>query len=96
LEEGRQELDIETKRVLAAYLATFNTPEGQIVLADLKKSYHDKPFEEHRINDLGYLASRAAQHNVYLKIIRMRQYAAEEIQRTEGVTPVRTPEVIVD
>ncbi len=91
-----EELDRETKKVLAAYLVTFNTPEGQTVLADLKKSFFEKPFEEHRVNEHGYLAYRAAEHNVYLKIIRMRERAAEEIQRTEGVTPARTPDVIIE
>ena len=91
-----EEFTPEAKKVLFAYLSVFNTPDGKIVLDDLRKSYHDKPFDENRMNDVGYLAARATEHNVYLKIVRIRERAAEIIQTAEGVTPARTPEVIID
>jgi hypothetical protein len=90
------ELTHEQKVVLTAYLFTFSSHDGKTVLDDLKKSYLNKPFDESRLNDRGYLVQRATEQNVVLKIIRIMERAADVIQTTHGVKPARTPKVIVE
>lgn len=96
MEDEREKLDRETEITLHAYLTTFASPQGQRVLDDLRKSLHDKPFDENKLDNHSYLVQRATEHNLYLKIVRMRQRAAELIQRMEGVEPTKTPNVVTE
>jgi hypothetical protein len=91
-----EKLDHETETTLHAYLLTFSGSYGQKVLDDLRRSYFDRPFDESRFDDHAYLVARATEHNMYLKIVRLRQRAAERVQTLEGVEPSRTPEVIIE
>jgi hypothetical protein len=86
------ELTKEEKAIHWAYLVTFSSAQGQIVLDDMRKSYQ-KAFDEDRFNDTGHMIQRATEFNVIKKIERIMARAAEEIQRTEGVVPATTPKV---
>ncbi len=91
-----EKLDRDTEITLHAYLLTFSSSDGKRVLDDLRKSYHDKAIPEERFKDTHYLIQREAERNVFLKIIRMMQRAAERVQRLEGVEPAVTPTVITE
>lgn len=96
MEEQEQQLTQAALIVIDAYLRTFSSSYGKIVLDDLRKSFVFRPIDENRLDSLGYLAARAAEKNVVHKIERMMARAAELIERAEGVKPAHTPKVITE
>jgi hypothetical protein len=86
-----RELTHEQKKILHAYLMTFTSDFGKIVLDDLKKSFFDKVVPDHDLENHSLLVKRVTEQGVYLKIIRMMERAAEEIERANGVTPAVMP-----
>ncbi len=96
MEETDDGLTPEQLVIMDAYLRTFSSSFGRIVLEDLRKSFVNKPIDEGKLNSLGHLAARAAEKNVVHKIERMMSRAAAEIERTEGVKPASQPKVILE
>lgn len=94
--EENDNVTIEQLVVMDAYLRTFSSAHGRIVLEDLRKSFVTKAIDESKLDSLGYLAARAAEKNVVIKIERLMARAAAEIERTEGVKPAYTPKVITE
>jgi hypothetical protein len=84
----------EEKKILDAYLRTFTSDYGKIVLEDMKRSFLLKRVDD--IESHARCVERLTEQNVYLKILRTMERAAEVIQTAEGVTPSHTPEVITE
>jgi hypothetical protein len=84
----------EEKKILDAYLRTFTSDFGRIVLKDMEKSFLLKRVDD--IESHAKCVERITEQNVYLKILRTIERAADEIQTAEGFKPARDPEVITE
>lgn len=86
----------EEKKILSAYLRAFTSEDGKIVLEDMKKSFMLKRLSDTEMESHARCVERIAEQNVYLKILRTIERAADVIQTAEGFAPARTPSVITE
>ena len=86
-------LTTEEKKIIDAYLRTFTSDFGKIVMADMEKSLYLKRLSDEDLSNHAKCVERITEQNIFLKIKRLIERGADQIQTAEGVRPSRTPNV---
>lgn len=76
------ERQLNHKAIRQAYLSTFTSDSGEIVLTDLRASYNDR--ESFTPNDPHSTAYYEGQRSVFLAILRLMADAIEDRKQQEG------------